>query len=67
MAPRSGSKTRLYEIRLLGHGHDALLFATEKMTDDEAAEHARTLLQRHGDRDRDRAEVWRGRKLVRQV
>jgi hypothetical protein len=66
MAARGAdAKARLYEIRLLGSGQPALLFATSKMTDDEAAEHARVLLLRHGDRNG--AEVWRGRKLVRQV
>jgi hypothetical protein len=65
MSVRNSLKTRIYEIRLLGPGQPALLFAASKMTDDEAAEHARTLLARH--KDRSGAEVWRGKKLVRQV
>jgi hypothetical protein len=56
---------RIYEVRLSGPGHEPLLFAAKLMTDDEAAEHARMLLDRHSEMAR--AEIWRGKKLVRQV
>ena len=56
--------TRLYEIRLLGPA-GPILFNTTAASDEEAADYARRVLQRHPDRDR--AEVWHGMKLVRQV
>jgi len=58
-------KKRVYEVRLLAPGQEPLLFAVRLLTDDEAAEHARGLLNRHSKMTR--AEIWRGKKLVRQV
>jgi hypothetical protein len=58
-------RTRIYEIRLIAPGQGALVFATAKLSDDEAADHARLLLHRHPDRTT--AEIWRGLELVRQV
>ena len=58
--------TRLYEIRLLGPScQGPILFNATVATDEEAADYARRALRRHPDRDR--AEVWNGMKLVRQV
>ena len=58
------SGTRLYEIRLLGPA-GAIVFNTIVATDEEAADYARRTLGRHPERDR--AEIWLGMKLVRQV
>ena len=58
--------TVFYEIRLLGpSGRAPIILGTVAATDDQAVEYARRALKRHPDRDR--AEVWRGMKLVRQV
>ena len=58
--------TKLYEIRLLGPAcKGPILFNTAVATDEEAADYARRVLQRHPERSR--AEVWCGMKLVRQV
>ena len=62
---KESQKKRVYEVRLSGAGHEPLLFAAKLLTDDEAAEHARRLLDRHPKMTR--AEVWRGKKLIRQV
>jgi hypothetical protein len=62
---KENPKKRVYEVRLSGPGHEPLLFAVRLMTDDEAAEHARKLLDRHSEMAK--AEIWRGKKLVRQV
>jgi len=60
-----GKKKRVYEFKLSAPGQETLLFAATLLTDDEAAEHARQLLTRHSRMDR--AEIWRGKKLIRQV
>ena len=54
-----------YEIRLLGPHGAQLIFATWKDCDDEAADHARRLMDRHPGFGE--AEVWQGMHLVRRV
>jgi hypothetical protein len=56
---------RSYEIRLLASNGKVRLFATTVATDAEAIEFARGLLVLH--LDCDRAEVWSGMRLVRQL
>ena len=58
--------TVLYEIRLLGPSCRApIILGTVAATDHQAVEYARRALKRHPERDR--AEIWHGMKLVRQV
>ena len=64
MSPDPG--TALYEIRLLSPScKGPIILGTVVATDHQAVEYARRALQRHPERDR--AEVWHGMKLVRQV
>jgi hypothetical protein len=55
----------MYEVRLLGAPGSQLIFVTSKSSDDDAAEHARTLMDRHPSYMR--AEVWQGMKIIRRV
>lgn len=56
---------RIYEIRLI-HPHALqLVFAAAKSSDDEAAQHARNLLNRHPGYEG--AEVWCDMRYVRAV
>lgn len=64
-AENTKGQARMYEFRLSAPGHDPLLFAAILMSDDLAADHARTLLKRHGEMDC--AEIWRGMNFIRQV
>ena len=57
--------TARYEIRLLSFSKGPIILGTVAATDDEAVEYARGALKRHPERDR--AEIWHGMKLVRQV
>lgn len=54
-----------YEIRLLGPLGSQLLFVAAKPCDEDAADHARSLMDRHPSFAE--AEVWQGMKLVRRV
>jgi hypothetical protein len=54
-----------YEIRLLGPRGAQLIFVTSKVCDDEAADHARGLMDRHAGFGE--AEIWQGMHLVRKV
>lgn len=56
---------RSYEIRLCSESGVHLIFMTAKLNDDEAAEHARNLLERHPSYAH--AEVWQGMKMIRGV
>lgn len=58
-------RSRLYEFKLSAPRQEPLLFAAMLMTDQEATEHARSLLERFPEMTH--AEIWRGMKLVRQV
>ena len=54
---REGVSKRLSEFKLFALGKGPRTFAAAPMTDDEAAEHVRTLLQRHSEMVY--AEIWR--------
>lgn len=64
--PKRESGVQTFEIRLREVRPDAsLLFVARRETDEEAVDHARRLLARHPEFHL--AEVWRERKLLRQI
>jgi hypothetical protein len=60
------SSMHVYEVRLIcSQPNRAIILGTTATNDDDATEYARRALERHPDCDR--AEVWRGMTMVRQV
>lgn len=57
-------ETRLYEIRLITMAGKSILFATAAASDQQAADHAKSLMLRHAC---DSAEVWCDMRLVRRL
>jgi hypothetical protein len=65
MTEDSAPGTRRYEILLVAPDGKKRLFATAVVTENEATDYAKSLLLRH--LDCERAEVWCGMKLIRQL